>query len=198
MSIFTLRPPFIRINLVTWLQIPGPPTFQSATLKSWEWEWAWGWGYTLYTSHTIYFIVYFPQVLLISTCPRMWVQFKGRNKTRAGSINITTLVRSYMHDASNSFGANEREICMYVIVMNWPKLTVLHIHATVWSQYEWFQQVSLHVEALLEWLNRWMLSHTHPINCAHVRYGNYLRAGFISFNSSRWFSTETNSRAEKI
>ena len=28
----------------TWFHKPGPPTFQHATLKSWEW--AWGWGYT--------------------------------------------------------------------------------------------------------------------------------------------------------
>ena len=33
-----------------------------------------------------YFFEFFPWVLLISDCANMWVQFKGGNKRRAGTI----------------------------------------------------------------------------------------------------------------
>ena len=45
-------------------------------------------------------------------CPRMQVQFEGGDKTRAGSINIATLPRSYMHGlpmSTNVKSARERD-----------------------------------------------------------------------------------------
>ena len=131
-----------------------------------------------------YFLEYLPQVLLISMYPRMWVQFEGGNKARVGSINIATLLHSYTHGASNSFSTNKWEN-LYMMVINRPKLALLYDQATVWSRYEQFQQVMLYAEALVEWLNHKTLSHSHPINCAHMQCGNYSRVGFILFNLSQ-------------
>ena len=41
----------------------------------------------------LYFLDFFPWVLLISVPARMWVQFKGGNKMRAWSISIISKVR---------------------------------------------------------------------------------------------------------
>ena len=48
-----------------------------------------------------YFLEYFPQVLLISVLIRMLILIEGGNKTRVGSINVTTLPRFYVHRAVN-------------------------------------------------------------------------------------------------
>ena len=45
----------------------------------------------------LYFLEFFPRVLLISGCANMQVQFKGGKETRAGTINIATLLCSYVH-----------------------------------------------------------------------------------------------------
>ena len=52
-------------------------------------------------------VLYFLHVLLISECARMRVLIEGGNKTRAGSINVTTLLCSC---ASNSFSTNKIEV----------------------------------------------------------------------------------------
>ena len=60
--------------------------------------------------HIPYFLEFFPQVLLISECANMRVQFEGGNNTRVGTINIATLPCSYTHCASGRFSQNESEI----------------------------------------------------------------------------------------
>ena len=58
-----------------------------------------------------YFLEFFPWViLLISECADMRVQFKGGNKARAGTVNITTLLRSYVHCVPSRFSPNKHEI----------------------------------------------------------------------------------------
>ena len=53
----------------------------------------------------LYFLEFFQQVLLISECANMWVQFEG------GVINIVTLTHLYAHCAPSRFSLNERKIC---------------------------------------------------------------------------------------
>ena len=43
--------------------------------------------------HILYFLEYFPWVLLISECARMWIQIKGG----VGLINVTTLLWLCVH-----------------------------------------------------------------------------------------------------
>ena len=75
-------------------------------------------------------------------------------------INITKLLSLYTHCTFYSFIAKKCEVSMCMV---WPKLSVYCIIKQLYNHGEWFQQVSLHVEALLEWLNCCMLSHAHLI-----------------------------------
>ena len=50
-----------------------------------------------------YILEFFLWVLLISECAIVRIQFAGGNKTRAGTINITTLLCSYAHCAPSRF-----------------------------------------------------------------------------------------------
>ena len=63
----------------------------------------------------LYFLEFFPRVLLISSCASMRVQFKGENKTRAGTINIATLPHLYVHCAPSELSPNKYEICTWIV-----------------------------------------------------------------------------------
>ena len=55
----------------------------------------------------------FPWVLLLSLCASMQVQFMDGNKTRAGTINIATLPRSFAHCTPSSFSLKEQDSWSY-------------------------------------------------------------------------------------
>ena len=108
-------------------------------------------------------------------------QFEGGNKTRAGTINITTILHSYAHCTPSRFCLNKREICTW-----W--WYVLSNRTTCRLR---FQQIRLHIEALLTQLNNWAWSHAHQDNRAHAWCGDYSRVGFLLFSSSQITSAET-------
>ena len=115
----------------------------------------------------------------------LWEQFEGGNKTRVGTINITTILHSYAHCTPSRFvwtnvkSALDDDNSCAVQLSN---RTTCRLR---------FQQIRLHIEVLLAQLNNWAWSHAHQDNRAHAWCGDYSRVGFILFSSSQITSAGT-------
>ena len=72
-----------------------------------------------------YIFSMYPTVLICGHNSRAETK-QGGNKTRAGTINIATLPRSYAHCTSSRFSPNESEICTW----SW-QIDQIQLHCTV-------------------------------------------------------------------
>ena len=133
----------------------------------------------VYILRILYFLEFFPRVLLISECGSMWVQFKGRNNTRAGTQHFHARIRTALLADSartNMKFAHDRD------KSTWFSCT-MHLNDCKY----WFQQVSLHVEVHLN-SGHWATPITIIVQALWC--GDYSRAWFISFSSSQMTGAE--------
>ena len=80
-------------------------------------------------------------------------------------------------------------------------VAILYDHATnrtITIIYEQFQQVSLHAEALLKWLNRRTLSHVHPFNRCTRTVWELFEGGGYFVQLEPEIQCGNNSRAGRI